>query len=84
MSDAFITITQEIEGTNTIKINNPKAYKIPNPKMVTLTVEVAMDLIPGWGYEPEDHIQFIFANPYVQSITVEKALVVDPIEENQP
>lgn len=65
-----------------IKITNPKAYKIPAGKTVKITVEVAKDMVPGWGYEIEDHIQFIFQNPYVQSITIAKDLVIDTVEEN--
>jgi hypothetical protein len=61
-------------------ITNPKAYKIPASRMVKMTVEVAMDMVPGWGHEPEDHINFIFQNPYVQSITLDKDLVIDPVE----
>ena len=64
----------------TVTITNPKAHKLsPVAKTITMIVEVKLDLVPGFGYEPEDHINFTFQNPYVQSITINKDLVIDPI-----
>lgn len=47
-------------------------------RKVKVTVEIALDCVPGWGDNVEDHIRHIFlSDPYVVKATVEDAPKTD-------
>lgn len=42
-------------------------------RKVKVTVEIALDCVPGWGDNVEDHVRLIFStNPYVVKATVKE------------
>ena len=49
-----------------MKVTNKHAYKFgPHTKFIEITVKVALDMVPGWGDCPDDHIDKMFENRYV-------------------
>lgn len=60
-----------------VKHVNDKAYSALHSPLfpkVSLTLGVALDVVPGWGHKVQDHIDLIFRNdPYVLSVTVNQA-----------
>jgi hypothetical protein len=49
-----------------------EAMRSQNYPKVKITVEVALDMIPGWGDNIEDHINLIFgADRYIISAEVQ-------------
>lgn len=56
-------------------IKNPNAYSATKSDLyrkVKVTVEIALDCVPGWGDNVDDHIGVLFQNAYVVSAKVEK------------
>lgn len=52
---------------------NERAYKMGAAKKVYVLVEIALDPVPGFGHNVEDHISVIFRNnPYVQTAEVQE------------
>jgi hypothetical protein len=53
------------------RYTNSRAYVLSSgATTVYMLVEIKLDLIPGFGHEPEDHIRMLFQNPYVQSADI--------------
>ena len=53
---------------------NKKAYSFgPATRKLKVTFEIALDFVPGWGQDIEDHINLIFnTDPYVLSAQVQQ------------
>ena len=43
---------------------NPNSYSSKNHKCLKLEVEIMLDGVPGTWNKPEDHIRYLFSNPY--------------------
>jgi len=64
-------------------IENTNQYSFgPCTKKVLITFEVALDMVPGWGDCPEDHIQLAFKNnPYICKVIKTEDAPKDLVQE---
>ena len=51
-----------------MKVSNPNTYAAPIDKRHELTVTFILDQVPGAWHDPQDLINWILQNPYVESV----------------